>query len=226
MSNAFTSARRLEMAKLSIICLLPQALGGFLSAAPKCAYEQIKLCGAESHTCINGTEDCSNLCGPTPKLENCTSACRVTSRPVLVDVTPKRSHFRASPLSFYTPDARNQRFFGPNLYGMRLSWMWSSPPSELWIGGVTVPWRRRGVIALRKSGWPSALKYASVDLALPNGTSQNISVGGFTYMLQIPSAGTSQSADDIMFIGDINANEDGIWSKIGTRQVVRDVLRT
>ena len=212
---------------LQTACLLPLIFGGFLGALDTltCEYGQTKLCGENTHTCLDDSDHCWNICEPTSALVNCSSSCRVRRRPMMVTDDSKRTHFRASPLSFYTLDGRNKRFFNAGMYGIRLSWLFSDPPSNARIGDVDTPWQRRGSIPTRKKGWPRTIKHACIDVALPNGTQQTISVGGFTYDIKIPSAGRSHIRDDILFIGDVNINEDGIWGKIGTRQVLRDVLK-
>ena len=102
--------------------LFSHATAGFLSAG--CGYEQSRFCGNGMHACLNGS-DCVSLCGPRAEiLRSCSSSCLVVSRPEMSSGV-KRTHFRASPLSYYTPDGR--KHFSPGRYGVRLSWLWSEP---------------------------------------------------------------------------------------------------
>lgn len=191
------------------------------------------MCAFGTFTCQSAPhESFSSLCTSSQAdLERCKAPCRVEPRSAesvrLSTQAPKRTHFRASPLSFYTLDDRNNAHFDGGRYGLRLSWLWSSPPSPgvMLPNGTLVAWQRSGAAPLRKIGWPSALRFSVLDLALPANSKQRVRVGDFAYDLLIPSIGDNHSAD-ILFLGDVNINEDGLWGKTGTAQVIRDVLRS
>lgn len=138
-----------------------------------------------------------------------------------------RSNFRIVPLSFYTPDGRNDQYFTDSSYGVRVAWIGrTSPPGETFtVGGRTYSWAQRGTVDTKKGNdWPSALSYVFTDIGAPPGP-QTIVVGTdskYTYNVLIPSA--VHSADsDILFIGDVQT-QGGNFGLTGVSDVIVDVL--
>jgi hypothetical protein len=111
------------------------------------------------------------------------------------------------PLSYYTPDGRNDALFGPGTYGVRIAWLGSTPPaSNFTIGGKSYSWSQQGTYDAQKM-FPRDFRYSYTNVAMPTGQ-QTVVVGSFQYHLLIPHAGTKTDTD-VMFVGDINLNDGG-----------------
>lgn len=139
-----------------------------------------------------------------------------------------RGHFRAVPLSYYTPDGRNDKYFTTNSYGIRVAWIGSMPPAENFtVAGQTYQWNKKGTIDCKKgNGWPTDLPFAFTDLSVPFGQ-QTVTVTGsssdddYKYNLIVPSVGVSDT--DMLFIGDVQTQEGG-WGLSGAADVLVEVL--
>lgn len=135
-----------------------------------------------------------------------------------------RTDFRAAPLSFYTPDGRNDALFQGGKYGVRFAWIWSTPPAE----GVELPtglvkWQSSGTFDPKKNGhWPNNVAWSLVDVGVPPGPLR-VKVGPYCYDLVIPSVG-GPSKTDVLFIGDLNMHEDGNWGRPDVTSVMRKVV--
>ena len=136
---------------------------------------------------------------------------------------PARADFRVTPLSYFTADGRNDRFFTANTYGLRIAWVMSPPPADHFsIDGVATQWAKQGAFDPKKEGWNGDHPYAFTDLAVAVGQ-RKIAVGAFTYNVRVPGAGTADD-DVIVFIGDPDVDDPDGWSLGGAGGVMVDVF--
>ena len=147
---------------------------------------------------------------------------------ILVDLFKSEpSHFRITPLSFYTPDNRNDKYFTDNKYGVRLSWIGSPPPSENIIinNNINLKWEKKGLFNVHKNKWGDKLwDYSFVDTSLSSGQ-QKIMINNLIYNVNIPYFGKKVVEDDTtIFIGDPNIDPPSRWSLGNADKVIKSKI--
>jgi hypothetical protein len=141
------------------------------------------------------------------------------------------SHFRIVPLSFYTPNNRNEQYFkDDNYYGVRIAWIASKPPSDSIVINdskqcITLSWKVRGGFNPHKNDWGNGLwDYAFVDTAL-HIEHNLIKIGEWSYNIKVPRFGKKENDDDTtLFIGDANIGSSSRFALGGADAVIKSSL--
>ena len=149
----------------------------------------------------------------------------------VIAFNPDPSHFRIIPLSFYTPDNRNDQYFkNPNYYGVRIAWIASKPPSETIIinnndACIHLNWQVKGLFNAHKNNWDNILwDYSFVDTALLVGK-HSLVIDKWTYNINIPRFGSKLLDDDTtFFIGDANIGGSTRWALGDADTVIKSKL--
>jgi hypothetical protein len=141
------------------------------------------------------------------------------------------SHFKIIPLNFFTIDSRNDIFFNDsNYYGVRIAWIASDPPSNNIVINnskecIIKQWNNTGYFNPHKNKWSSqSWKYSFADLRLFSGQT-NITIGTWTYMVNIPKFGVHNYDDTTILIGDPNLGDASRYALGSADIVIKTVLK-
>ena len=153
-----------------------------------------------------------------PACRTSCDAASICSKPTPLN-PPGSACFRIVPLNFIT----NRNYFTPGSYGVRIGWLDSNQAPELAIDDKKVAWAKSGVIDPKKNSAPVNYSYLNVSLTVGP---HKITVGSVnTYNVLIPTWGKDASgSSDLLFFGDININEDGVYGTTGAQRVMKAVV--
>lgn len=145
---------------------------------------------------------------------------------------PNPSHFRIVPLSFYTPDKRNDKYFDyeNKKYGIRVAWVGSIPPSNIINisndnSFYIYSWNIQNKFNIHKNEWGRNLwDYSFIDLSLTSGK-YKVSIKPWTYSIRIPRFGSNEfNSDANIFIGDPNIASKSQWALGEADKVIKSIL--